>query len=256
MMKKGLALTMLVFLLGGCAPFFTVPSSTALLNPPPPIYERSRTELIAPEFSREKMASEGLAILAILNSGGPEGLRQNAAFEIFQGLRASFPGIRVIPRSAAVERIMASNKGPEYQLFLRNYEERRSISPEELKKWGEIEGVRYLYIGALQYIEKHTEARLVEGGERSVAGKVTVFASGPAHIPEEVRKQIVLQGEIWDSRCGKVVWIGRGESEVTEWGEMERVRMEDIFIAAGRNLATALEEALAKKGSATGGACS
>jgi hypothetical protein len=239
-------------LLSGCAAHFTVPSAQALLNPPPPLEERSETTLLKPDFSYEKMKAGGIALLAILTPGAPEGLRQNAAFEIFQGLRVHFPEVRVIPRLDAAEKIDAAGKTPELTRFLKIYEEQRSINPALLKQWGEIEGVRYLFIGQVRSIDKHTEAQTTYLGERSIAGKVSVFSSGPIQIPDEVEKRITLAGELWDSQCGKAVWMGQSETRVVELPDRERVRVEDVFIAAGRNLTEALSRAVKGKTEAGG----
>ncbi|HLG22885.1 MAG TPA: hypothetical protein VI382_08710 [Candidatus Manganitrophaceae bacterium] len=211
-----------------------------------PIEQRQETEFAAPEFSRESLQKGGLALLAILSEGAPEGVRQNAAYEIFQGLRASFPETRVIPRSDAVEKIVSSDKEAEYRSFVKNYEERRSMDPGQLKQWGDLEGVRYLLIGRVHAMDKRTEARMTPEGERSVGGKISVFSSGPNMIPDEIQKRVSLQGEIWDSLCGKAVWIGKSVAEATETSGRERVRVEDIFILAGRNLSKALAGALDK----------
>lgn len=231
-------------LLSGCVSHFTVPSAEALLNPPPPLEEKWETTLHRPDFSHEELKAGGVAILAVLTPGAPEGLRQNAAFEIFQGLRAHFPEVRVVPRSDVVQKIGKADRLPELNAFLKNYEERRTIEADLLRQWGEIEGVRYFFIGQIRSIDKHTEAPIIQTGERSPAGKVSVFSSGPIHIPEEVKKEISLSGELWDSRCGVAVWMGKSKTEVAEPVHTERVRVEDIFIAAGRNLTEALDQAV------------
>lgn len=233
--------------LSGCAAHFTVPSAEALLNPPPPLEERWETTLIRPELSYGSLKAGGVGLLAILTPGAPEGLRQNAAFEIFQGLRAHFPEVRIVPRSDMADKISAADKMPELKAFLKDYEEQRPIDLARLKQWGETEGVRYLFIGQLRSIDKHTESPRVSMAERSPAGKVTVFSAGPNHIPEEVQKRIVLMGELWDSHCGRAVWMGKSETKVTEFSDHERVRVEDVFIAAGRNLTEALSRAVKEK---------
>ena len=83
--------------------------------------------------------------------------------------------------------------------------------------------------------------------EASPAGKVTVFSAGPTHFPEEVQKRIVLLGELWDSHCGRAVWMGKSETMVREFSDRERVRVEDVFIAAGRDLTEALSRAIKEK---------
>ncbi len=233
--------------LSGCAAHFTVPSAQALLNPPPPLEERWETTFLNPDVSHESLKTGGIALLAILTPGAPEGLRQNAAFEIFQGLRAHFPEVRIVPRSDVIEKVSAADKMPELQAFLKNYEEHRPIDAGRLKEWGELEGVRYLFIGQIRSIDKHTEAQTTHMGERSIAGTVSVFSSGPIQIPDEVRKEVSLAGELWDSRCGKAVWMGKSETTVVELPDAERARMEDVFIAAGRKLTEGLSRAIKEK---------
>lgn len=230
-----------VLFLSGCAALF---SPTGV---PPPVQEYSESELISPHLTKEGLKSGKLAILAVLSPRDPEGMEQNAAYEIFQGLRASFRDVHIVPRSDAVEKIISADQLPAYKAFVKEYEEKRAMNLGALKKWGEVQGVRYLFIGELGVADKHTEARIMGGRESMVAGKISVFASGPSMIPEEVRKQVRLRGEIWDSRCGQVVWIGKGEAEVSETAGQEQLRMEDIFISASRNLTLSLSKAIGDK---------
>ncbi len=239
-MKHILFLSFVLFL-SGCAALTSPPDT------PPPIQHSSETEFISPYLTHERLKTGKLAILAVLSPGDPEGMEQNAAYEIFQGLRSSFRDVSIIPRSDAVKKIFAAELLPAYNTFVKNYEEKRTMNLDELKKWGELEGVRYLFIGELGIVDKHTEARMMGGRENLVAGKISVFASGPSMVPEEVSKQVRLRGEIWDSQCGQMVWEGRGEAEVVEIAGQERTRVEDIFMAAGRNLIGSLAKSISGK---------
>lgn len=237
---KPLLCSVLIFL-SGCAALFSPPSA------PSPVQSFSETEFISPHLTREGLTSGKLAILAVFSPGDPEGMEQNGAYEIFQGLRLSFRDVSIVPRSAAVGKAVAADQLPAYNAFVKNYEEKRMMNLNELKKWGELEEVRYLFIGELGVVNKHTEARMMQGQENLVAGKISVFASGPSMIPEEVSKQVRLRGEIWDSQCGLMVWRGKGEAEVVEVAGQEQTRVEDIFMAAGRNLVASLEKSIAGK---------
>lgn len=240
LMKHTLLLLFVVFL-SGCAALLSPPGT------PPPVQNDSETDFISPHLTHEGLKSGRLAILAVLSPGDPEGMEQNAAYEIFQGLRSSFRDVPIIPRSDAVKKIVSADQLPAYNAFVKNYQQRRVMSLDELKKWSEIEGVRYLFIGELGIVNKHTEARIMRGGESLVAGKISIFASGPNMIPEEVSKQVRLRGEIWDSRCGQMVWAGKGEAEVLEIAGQEQTRVEDIFMAAGRNLIGSLVKSIEGK---------
>lgn len=222
----------------GCAALFSPPVARS------PVQGYSETEFVSPHLTQEGLVSGKLAILAVFSPNDPEGMEQNAAYEIFQGLRSSFRDVRIIPRSDAVKKIASADELPAYEAFLKEYEEKRIIDLDALKKWGELEEVRYLFIGELGVVNKHTEARMMRGGENLVAGKISVFASGPNMVPEEVSKRVRLRGEIWDSRCGRLVWMGKGGAEVVETVGDERTRVEDIFMAAGRNLIASLTKSI------------
>lgn len=234
------------FLSAGCAALNSMQAAS------PPIEQRTETELVSPQFSREALRAGGITILAMLTNGAPEGMRQNAAYEIFQGLRTSFPDVRVVPRASAVEniaaagKIVSADKEKEYVAFVRTYEERRSMDLDQLKEWARLEGTRYILIGEVYFADKRTDARMMQTGEASVAGRVTVFSSGPNMVPEEVHKRVAIHGEIWDSLCGRAVWIGKSVSEITESSGSERVRVEDIFISAGRGLSAGVANAIAE----------
>jgi hypothetical protein len=239
-MKHILIFSFIVFL-SGCAALLSPPSG------PPPVQNYSEVEFLSPHLTQEGLKSGKLAILAVLSPNDPEGMEQNAAYEIFQGLRSAFRDVHIIPRSDAVKKIAEADQLPLYHAFVSDYEKKRMMNLDALKRWGEIEGVRYLFIGELERVDKHTEARIMNGRENLVAGKISVFASGPSMIPEEVNKQVRLRGEIWDSQCGQVVWMGKGEAEVVETAGQEQTRVEDIFMAAGRNLIAPLERAIKGK---------
>ncbi|MFQ5543365.1 MAG: hypothetical protein ACE5FY_03315 [Nitrospiria bacterium] len=236
----------LALFLGGCGGFFTVPSKHALKQPRPPIQEHSKTTLFdgPADFSHKTLSEGGIALLGILSPGEPEGLIQNAAFELFQGLRTTFPKMRIIPRKDVIQKISEVGKSQDFEAFLKSYQASRVMDVARLREWGEIEGVRFLFIAQVTSIDKHTRTKTMVLGEKSVAGKVSVFSSGPIHIPYDVRKEISLSGELWDSRCGKAVWMGSTHAKVREAGEIERVRMEDIFISVSRNLVKTLNRAI------------
>lgn len=247
-MKYLLFFSLFVFF-SGCASLFAPPSG------PPPVREHAETEFVSPQLTHENLKAGGLAVLAVLSPRAAEGMQQNAAYELFQGLRLSFRDVHIIPRSDAVGKVISADQLPAYKTFVKGYEEKRVMNLDELKKWGEIEGVRYLFIGELAVADKHTDARIMRGGEGVAPGKITVFASGPNMIPEEVQKRVVLRGEIWDSQCGKAVWIGRGEASVAETSGQELTRVEDIFISAARNLSASLVKAVEAKPAAASKEC-
>jgi len=240
-MKK-LALV-IILLLSGCIDHFTVPSRKALQHPFPALKHSLEVEHAPTGFSVEDLESNGIAIIGILK-GGPVTLRQNAAFELFQGLRSFFPKVHVIPRKELIRKIRAAGKLPDYQSFLRDYETRHFMNTEKLKAWGEFSGARYLFIGQVTVNDKHTATRTMALAEDSVGGKISASSSGPAHIPHHVEKKVAIRGEVWDSQCGQAIWIGTSRSDVKEQVERERVRVEDIFTMTTRKLIGAFDAAI------------
>ncbi|MFQ5597779.1 MAG: hypothetical protein ACE5GK_06990 [Nitrospiria bacterium] len=232
-MKK----TALIFLLAfwGCAGHFTVPSKEALQHPFPHFKGKVETTLIGAGLSADRLEREGIAVFAILK-GGPETLRLNAAYELFQGLRSFFPDVRVVPHRGALERIRTAGRLPEYRAFIGDYEKTRVVDLKRLHNWGKMQGVRYLFIAQVARNDKHTSTRTMTLGEDGVGEKVSVFPSGPVHIPYDVEKEVSIVGEVWDSQCGQAVWIGTSHAEISEPVELERVRVEDIFTSVSRNL--------------------
>lgn len=240
-MKNLAVLTLL--LLSGCVDHFTVPSKEALRHPFPALRQSVETRHTTPDFSLAQMEEGGLAVMGILK-GGPETQRQNAAFELFQGLRAFFPKVRVIPRKDLVRKIRAAEKMISYQAFLRDYETRHFMDAEKLKSWGEFSDARYLFIGQVMTNDKHTATRTMHLSEDAVGEKISASPSGPAHIPYHVEKKVTIRGEVWDSQCGQVIWIGTSRADIKEAVERERVRIEDIFTMATRKLISAFSDTM------------
>lgn len=233
-------LVLFLILLNACATHFTSPSQEALKQPFPPIQEKTTTGLYLPGFTNEAISQGGLAILGILK-GGPHVLRQNAAFELFQGLREVFPSARIVPRSDVIRRARAAGRYLELNHFLEDYELRRVMHVSSLAEWGRIEGVRYLFLAQVPLNDKHTTTQMPQYGEDGVAGKVSIFSSGPEHFPDRVEKRVSLEGEVWDAVCGKLVWSGSGHAEVSEPVRLERVRVDDIFTTLTRSLISEMD---------------
>ncbi len=240
---KNLVVAILLLLLSGCVDHFTVPSKEALQHPFPPLRQSVETRHSGSDFSLDQLENEGIAIIGILK-GGPETQRQNAAFELFQGLRSFFPEVHVVPRKDLMRKIRAAERFSDYQSFLRDYETGHFMDTEKLRDWGSFSGVRYLFIGQVTTNDKHTATRTMRLAEDAVGGKISASPSGPAHIPYDVEKKITIRGEVWDSLCGEAIWIGTSRAYVKEKVERERVRVEDIFTMATRSLIGAFDDAM------------
>jgi len=249
---KFLLFIFLVFL-SACATHFTVPSKEALKEPFPPIQEKTHTDLYSPRFTNEAIHQHGMAILGILK-GGPDVLRQNAAFEFFQGLREVFPHARIIPRSDVDRRARAAGRYHDLKRFLEQYEARRRMDLVALSEWGRLEGVRYLFLGQVPVNDKHTTTVMPQYGEDGIAGKVSVFSAGPEQLPSRVEKRVSLEAEVWDAVCGTLVWSGSGQAEISEAVRLERVRVDDIFTSITRRLIAEMDRTMWESGKVTASA--
>ncbi|VAX31970.1 hypothetical protein MNBD_NITROSPIRAE01-1829 [hydrothermal vent metagenome] len=245
---KFLGLIVLIFL-SGCATHFTSPSKEALKQPFPPIQEQTSTALYLPSFTNDAIHQGGVAILGILK-GGPDVLRQNAAFEFFQGLREVFPSARIVPRSDVIRRARTAGRYHDLNHFLEQYERRRRMDISALSEWGRLEGVRYLFFAQVPVNDKHTKTVMPQYGEDGIAGKVFVFSSGPEQLPSRVEKRVSLEAEVWDAVCGKLVWSGSGQAEISEAVRLERVRVDDIFTSITRRLIGEMDRTMWESGKA------
>lgn len=234
---------MMLIFLSGCVGHFTVPSAKALKRPFPAVDHQVKRQVLGEGLSYARLEKEGIAVLAILK-GGPEGFRRNAAFEFFQGLRFYLPNVRVVPYRDVIQRIRDADQFDRYTDFVKNYERDSIMDRDVLSTWGEIQGIRYFFIGQVQLNDKHTATQTMTLGEDGVGEMVTAVSSGPAHIPVTVEKEVQILGEVWDSKCGKAFWIATSWAAVSEASENERVRVEDIVTSTTRKLIADFDSAL------------
>jgi hypothetical protein len=233
-----------VFAAGGCA---------APMKEAPPLTQTQTVKSFPPGATEESLTAGGVAVLEPPPGSGAEGMRDNLAFEVFQGLRLGFPKAKVRSRPDSDALLTQADLLADVRSFLKEYSLRRSIDWDLMSRAGEAEQTRYLFFSRIEHLEKKTDVRILYDGEDSAAGKVTVFASGPDVMPVSVAKEVRLYGELWDLRCRAVVWSGEGEAGLTEPAGNERLRMEDVFTAAGRILVGSLQQSLRPAGK--GGSC-
>jgi hypothetical protein len=233
-----------LYVLGGCA---------APLKEATPLTQTQTVKSLPPGATEESLTAGGVAVLEPPPDSGAEGMRDNLAFEVFQGLRLGFPKAKIRSRPDSESLLARADLLTAVKLFLKEYPLRRSIDWDLLVRAGEAEQTRYLFFSRIVHLEKKTDVRMLYDGENSAVGKVTVFTSGPDVMPVSVDKEVRLHGELWDLRCRAVVWTGEGEAGLTEPVGDERLRMEDVFIAAGRILVGSLQQSLRPAGK--GGSC-
>ncbi|HET6371435.1 MAG TPA: hypothetical protein VFG95_09570 [Nitrospiria bacterium] len=208
---------------------------------------------LPPGATDESLTAGGVAVLEPSPDSGAEGMRDNLAFEVFQGLRIGFPKAVIRSRPDSETLLAQANLLAAVKLFLKEYPHRRSIDWDLIIRAGEAEQTRYLFFSRIEHLEKKTDVRNLYDGEDSEVGRVIVFTSGPDVMPVSVDKKIRLYGELWDLRCRAVVWSGEGEAGVAEPVGDERLRMEDVFTSAGRLLVGSLQQSLRPAGK--GGSC-
>lgn len=230
------------FLVGGfiaaCAP----------LQGAPPVVERQTVEAIPPGVSEAEVTAGGVAVLDPLPQTSTEGLRDSMAFEIFQGLRTGFPKAAIRSRPDSDAALVQAGLQSQTSSFFKEYPRRRHIDWDLMARVGEAEKVRYLFVSRIEKVGKRTDVRMLDQGEKMVGGKVSVFSSGPSMIAESVEKDVRFYGELLDVRCRAVVWTGNGGTSLTEPAGEERLRVEDLLIAAGRLLVGSLQQSLKPTG--------
>jgi hypothetical protein len=63
--------------------------------------------------------------------------------------------------------------------------------------------------------------------------------TSPKQATERVQR-VRLRGDLWDSRCGDIVWTGEGGTEVVEETATEDIRLQDVSSMAATNLVSRL----------------
>jgi hypothetical protein len=237
-LRKTTAKLCLFWLLAACAP----------LQGAPPVFDRQTIQAIPPGVTQPEITAGGVAVLEPFPQNGAEGMRNNMAFEIFQGLRVGFPEAKIHSRIDTDALLVQAGLRQEVAAFLKDYHERRHVDWGLMSRVGVVLNVRYLFVSKIAGLEKKTDIRMLDKGEEMVEGKPTVFSSGPNMIPDKVTKKVDLHGELWDLRCRAVVWTGEGSAGLTEPAGEERLRVEDLFIRAGRLLVGSLQRSLAPAG--------
>jgi hypothetical protein len=118
--------------------------------------------------------------------------------------------------------------------LMRDYEQRGSIDPGLLRRFAAVEGVRYFLVTRIVEYERTT---------RAVAGPATTAIAPASAAPRQATERVQrvrLRSDVWDSRCGDIVWTGEGSTEVVEDTATEDVRLQDVLSMAATNLMSRL----------------
>lgn len=194
--------------------------------------------------TEEALNTGGITILDPSPDSGAQWMRNNLAFEIFQGVRTGFPKAKVYSRRDSNALLVQAGLHQEVEAFFRDYPRRGLIDWELLSRVGATGKTRYLFFSKIIEVDKMTEVQVLDQGEKMIGGKVRVFSSGPNMLPVSVSKAVRLHGEVWDLSCRTVVWAGEGEATMSEPAGSERYRVEALFISAARLLVGSLQQSV------------
>lgn len=190
--------------------------SCAILPPPEPSVENRILNIyISKNFHPQLLETGGIAVLPIPAVNVPEGIRENAIFEIQQALQIYFPKARIVRKDEMVKGIRNAGMDREFNRFVKDFSENKTLDRLLLMKIGEIGGVRFLLYTKIKTYEKNS-------------------------TNSEVIKNVEMEAEILDIKCMDLVWRGAGGTRVVEAKDIDKIRMEEIFVNATKNLISSM----------------
>ncbi|MFZ5862799.1 MAG: hypothetical protein ACOYXR_08170 [Nitrospirota bacterium] len=208
----------------GCA---TTPMGPALSHDETQVYR-------ADYFDWPRLKSGGLGMLGVTSTVAPEGIREDVAFVLDQAASNYLTKVRVVLHGDAAVRAREVGMSEDLSRLLRHYESRGAMDAGLLRRLASAEGVRYFLVARIARYERTM---------RDQAGPATVVVTpglgAPKRTAERVQR-IRLVGEVWDSRCGNIVWSGEGGTEAVEESVTEDVRLQDVLSMAATNLVSLL----------------
>jgi hypothetical protein len=188
----------------------------------------------ADDFDWPRLKAGGLGLLGVTSTVAPDGIRDDVAFVLDQAASNYLIRIRLILHGDAAVRARDVGMGADLDRRLRHYEARGAIDAGLLRRLASVQGVRYFLVARIARFERTT---------REMAGPGTVAVTpglvAPKRTAERVQR-IRLIGEVWDSRCGNIVWTGEGGTEAVEETVTEDVRLQDVLLMAATNLVSLL----------------
>ncbi len=213
----------------------SVGTATGCAAPLGPSIAHDENQLFrARHFDWPRLKAGGLALLGVTSGVAPEGIREDVGFVLDQAASNHLQRVRVIPRSDAVARAKEVGMGGDLAQLMRDYEQRGTIDAGLLRRFAAVEGVRYFLVTRIVQYERTTRAMTGP----ATTGPTSGLAS-PKRAMERVQR-VRLRGDVWDSRCGDIVWTGEGGTEVVEEAVTEDVRLQDVLTMAATNLVTLL----------------
>ncbi|MEW6324589.1 MAG: hypothetical protein AB1515_04310 [Nitrospirota bacterium] len=189
---------------------------------PPDVRLEHRVRFVEPSFIREFVPAGGVAVLPFVGGAGPEGIRNDAAFELAQAYRRAFPKAMVLTKDELLSRLRPKGLDKTALQLIQRYEETQKLDPSLLIRLEQAVPVRYLAYG-----------RLERFSERDVEG--------------QRRKEVEFYSEVWDLPCKLVVWSGNASHRVSDSLQQEPTPMGDLFVGAATEMVAAIGPVTGKK---------
>lgn len=190
--------------------------SCAALPPPEPSVENKITDIyLSKNFNPKLLETDGIAILPLPAKIAPEGIRNNAIFEIQQALRIYFPKARIIKKDEIVMNMRNAGMDREFDRLIKELSDNKTLDRPLLMKIGVISGARFLLYTEIKVYEKNS-------------------------TNSEVIKNVAMEAEIVDTKCTDLAWRGAGSTRVVEKKDIDKIRMEEIFVNATKNLVSSM----------------
>lgn len=200
-----------------------------------PSIAHDETQLFrAPQFDWARLKAGGVALLGVTSTVAPEGIREDVGFVLDQAASNHLARIRVISRSDAAARAREVGMSGDLAKLMRDYEQHGAIDAGLLRRFAAVEGVRYFLVTRIVQYERITRAM-----SGPAARAVSPGLPSPQRAMERVQR-VRLRGDLWDSRCGDIVWTGEGGTEVVEETVTEDIRLQDVLSMAATNLVSRL----------------
>ncbi len=207
--------------------------AAACATAPPLVEHHPRGLFKAPTFDMKLLQGRALAVLPVAHTV-PDGIRNNAAYELAQAVGRRFPSLHLVPASELVARAKQANILGDLERLISGYEQRGTIDRPILRKIVLTQDSRYLLYPRVVRFETRNEEESAEAAMPRQAVR-----------SERIRtvNRVELEAEIWDGECGTRVWSASTVAQSVEDPADARIRIEDLFVQAANDLAGLLPEA-------------
>ena len=147
---------------------------------------------LSPDFIRNDILKEGISIMPVLGGRSKEEFRRPMGLELTKYLRYEFSPEKVKSPSEVIEIMNTENLTEDYASAIGIYSTTGILPKEFVMKLGKALDVRYLFFVSL------------------LDNNYTGSFSNQAVITRVNIDEIYVQGQVWDTRKGDIVWEGKG----------------------------------------------